>query len=197
MPPRGEIGPIASLSDSDKLQGRGSRTLLPGVAGRMFRSGFARWPEGLCLFLGLALAPPAAADPPLTMTVQIRDPVGPQRVVRTVSGNCGPNMFRVLLSMDELAPAARIAIEVNGSAIPEDERERIFPSFRDGLYIMDASIAECERDVSAARARVRLLVQEPARGPAPRFLEFWLSPSGAVSGVRFNQHRMPGRPARP
>lgn len=118
------------------------------------------------------------------MVVQIRDPVSPQRVARTVSGYCGPNMFQVLLNMSERAPAARLSIEVNGSAIAEDERERIFPFLPNGLYIMDASIAECERDVS--RARVRLLVQEPARGPAPRFLEFWLSPSGAVSGVRFN-----------
>ena len=147
---------------------------------------FAMWWTGLFLCLGLALAPPAAADPPLTMTVQIRDPVSPQRVARAVSGYCGPNMFRVLLTMDEPAPAARLAIEVNGSAIAEDERARILPFLPNGLYIMDASIAECERDVSAARARVRLLVQEPARGPAPRFLEFWLSPSGAVSGVRFN-----------
>ena len=117
---------------------------------------------------------------------RLSEPLGPQRVVRTVSGYCGPHRFQVVLRMDERAPEARVEVDVNGDAIPGSERARLIAQLPDGAHIMDASIAECERDEPAAKARVRLLIQEPSRGPAPRFLEFWVSPSGGLSGIGFN-----------
>ena len=139
----------------------------------------------LCLSAGLALAP-AGAEPPPTLEIRILEPLRAQGVVRTVSGYCGPNRFQVVLRMHERAPAARLEVDVNGEAIPAREREKVTSHLADGSYIMDASIAECERNEQTPKARVRLLIQEPSRGPASRFLEFWVSPSRLLTGIRFN-----------
>lgn len=132
----------------------------------------------------LALSAIAAAAQP-TM-VRITDPISPQRVVRTVAGDCGANRFQIVIGPGVGARERAVEVQVNGDTIAAGEREKFVSRLLDGSVVMDASIAECADHQRTARARVQLLVQQPARGPRARFLEFWVSPSGEVSGVRFN-----------
>lgn len=139
---------------------------------------------GVCLCASSALTSAQLASPPETM-IEIRDPVGPERVVRTFSGSCGRNRFQVVLRPDRRGPGLG-EVEVNGVAIVARERSKIVSQLWPGMFIMDATIVECGRREQATRARMRLVIQEPTRDARTRFLEFWLSPSRTVTGVRFN-----------
>ena len=106
--------------------------------------------------------------------------LSPTRLVHSVSGYCGPHMYRIELRHD--GERNILSVEANGRAVGRSEIGKVTMSVRPGYFMYDPFLAECFRD--RPNARMRLITDGPRSGGDSQTLSFEVSPAGLISEVR-------------
>jgi hypothetical protein len=159
-----------------------------GLAGLMASGSPSSSPPAALVGLDGRSLPPSGAHAegqgkPLT----IIHPERPTDGVLTRSASCGARRFSITIaSAGRGSPEKVQSLSVNGREVARREKAKVTNLLSATSYITDTAIPECSR-ISRASARLRLdVIDKPWSGSKARYLDFWVSPSGEVSGVKFN-----------
>jgi hypothetical protein len=111
--------------------------------------------------------------------VVIRGRLSPTNAVRSVTGNCASNRYRIELHHNGERNA--LAVQVNGRAVPQNEIAKVTGYLPSNYFMFEPDIAECFWDRPNARMRV---VVAQFRSPKAEGLSFEVSPEGKITNIR-------------
>ena len=111
--------------------------------------------------------------------VVIRERLWPTHVVKSASGRCGSNLYRIVVRHE--GNTHLLLLEANGRSIAKAEVAKVYRSVPAGLLFYEPSVAECFWD--KPNGRMRVLVGGPQTSK-PMWLSFEVSPEGLVSNIR-------------